>query len=96
MTIECDDDNNYVLNKEERLEKSRLPKFVRKTLKERKIPRLKKWKEPNIFEHDQEKGIEYSKLIFDEEANQFVERENKIYYVLKTIEKTLNEFLEFP
>ena len=96
MTIECDDANNYVLNREERLEKSRLPKFVPKAVKERRIPRLKKLKEPNIFEHDQEKGIEYSKLIFDEEANQFVEREKKIYYVLKTIEKTLNEFLELP
>ena len=96
MTIECDNDNNYVLNKEEILEKSILPKFVPKAVKERRIPRLKKLKETDIFEHDQEKGIEYSKLIFDEEANQFVERENKIYYVLKTIEKTLNEFLELP
>ena len=92
MTIECDDANNCVLNKEERLAKSRLPKFVPKAVKERRIPRLKKLKEPDIFEHDQEKGIEYSKLIFDEEIDQFVERGKKIDYVLKTIEKTLNEF----
>ena len=96
MNINCDDANNYVLNKEERLAKSRLTKFVPKAMKERRIPRIKKLKEPNIFEHDQEKGIEYSKLIFDEETDQFVEREKKIYYVLKTIEKTLNEFLELP
>ena len=44
MTIECDDANNYVLNKEERLAKSRLPKFVPKAVKERRIPRLKKLK----------------------------------------------------
>ena len=59
-------------------------------MQEKRIPRLKKWKEPNIFGHDQEKGIEYSKLIFDEQTDQFVEREKKIDYVLKTIEKTLN------
>ena len=96
MTIECDDANNYVINREEILEKSRLPKFVPKAVKERRIPRLKKLKEPDIFEHDQEKGIEYSKLIFDEETEQFLERDKKIYCVLKTIEKTLNGFLELP
>ena len=41
-----------MLNKEERLAKSRLPKFVPKAVKERRIPRLKKLKEPDIFEHD--------------------------------------------
>ena len=96
MTIECDDANNYVLNKKEGLAKSRLPKFSPKAVKERRIPRLKKLKEPDIFEDDQEKGIEYSKFIFDEETDQFVERENKIDYFLKKIEKTLNEFPELP
>ena len=57
-----------MLNKEERLAKSRLPKFVPKALKD-------------IYQ------------FVDEETDQFVEREKKIYYVLKTIEKTLNEFL---
>ena len=85
MTIDCGDANNYVLNKEEILAKLGLPRFDPETVKERRIPRLTKLKEPNIFEHDQEKGIEYSKLIFDEETGQFFEREKQIDYVLKTI-----------
>ena len=65
-------------------------------MKKRRNLRVEKSKEPEVSRHNQGKGIESSNSTSDEDIDLSFEKEEKISYVLTTIEKELNEFLELP